>query len=87
MATAFVLLPCDRDVSPQPIEAPRPAYRQAMREVAEETGAVLVDAVTPFVASGKGRRLFLDDVHPSADGHRLLGEAVADALRPTLSAR
>ena len=84
-STAFVLLPCDRDVTQQPVEAPRPEYRQVMREVAEETGSVLVDGVGPFQASGAGRRLFLDDVHPSVDGHRLLGQSLADALRPALS--
>ena len=84
---AFVLLPCDRDVTQKPVEAPRPEYRQVMRDVAQETGSVLVDAVTPFQAHGGGRRLFLDDVHPSAEGHRVLGQALADSLQPVLAER
>jgi len=83
----FLMLPCDRDVRRQPLEAPRPEYRQIMTEVADEAGVLLVDGVTPFVGDSRGMGLMLDDVHPSASGHRILGETLAAALAPTLSAR
>jgi len=81
----FLMLPCDRDVRHQPIEAPRPGYRTILREVAAETGGTFVDGVTPFVSDSRGMGLMLDDVHPSAAGHALLGAAVAEALFPVWS--
>ena len=81
----FLMLPCDRDVRRQPLEAPRPEYRAIMKAVAEETDTLLVDGVTPFVGDPRGMGLMLDDVHPSAAGHRILGETLAHALSPVLS--
>lgn len=81
----FLMLPCDRDVRQQPLEEPRPEYRAILREVAAETGGLLVDGVTPFVGDGRGMGLMLDDVHPSAPGHAILGQAIADALTPVWS--
>lgn len=83
----FLMLPCDRDVRRQALEPPRPEYRQIMQEVAAETGGLLVDGVTPFVGDPRGMGLMLDDVHPSAPGHRILGETLAQALTPVLAAR
>lgn len=74
----YLMLPSDRDLSGQPLEEPRPAYRQAMASVAAAENALLVDGAQPFV--GGPRSLMADDVHPSASGHRLLGETLADAM-------
>lgn len=79
----YLLLPSDRDVRGEPLEPPRPSYREAMRAVAAEEGALLIDGAAPF--AGGAPTLMLDDVHPSRGGHRLLGETVAAGLLPLLS--
>lgn len=78
----FLLLPSDRDQRQQPLEPPRPEYRTAMREVAAELKAPLIDGIAPF--RGRGGRLMSDDVHPSAQGHRLLGDALAEGILPVM---
>ena len=75
-------LPSQRDQARQPLDAPRPAYRAAMAELAAARGLLLIDGATPF--QGAQGRVMLDDVHPSAEGHALLGKIVADALHPLL---
>lgn len=56
-------------------------YRQVMREAADRHGAPLVDVPAVFQASGLSRSaLFLDEMHPTVAGHRLMGEALAQAL-------
>lgn len=81
----FLILPSDRDLGGEPLEPPRPAYRAAMRAVADAEGALLVDGAAPFVGGGRG--LMADDVHPSRGGHELLGETLAAALSGGLSPR
>lgn len=78
----YLLLPSDRDLRREPLEPPRPEYREVMRAVASEQDALLVDGYTPFV--GRDPTLLLDDVHPSAAGHRLLGETLSEAMLPLL---
>ena len=78
-APVYLLLPSDRDLTSQPLEPPRPAYREAMAQVAADEGALLVDGAAPF--RGGPPSLMADDVHPTAAGHRLLGETLADALQ------
>lgn len=57
------------------------AYRDAMRQVASAHGASVVEGGEVFAAAGFEREaLFLDNIHPTATGHRLLGEALAEAL-------
>ena len=80
----FLLLPSDRDQRRQPLEPPRPAYRAAMQEVAAALGAPIIDGVAPF--TGRSGRIMADDVHPSAQGHRLLGETLAAGLLPVMQA-
>jgi lysophospholipase L1-like esterase len=87
----FVLLPHPFDLLDDGKEAPAwSLYRQIMREVSTSRGVPLVDMVEVFQASGLGREaLFFDegepgiqdDLHPSELGHRLMGEALADALK------
>jgi lysophospholipase L1-like esterase len=85
----FVTLPNREDIVPrndmEPAWAP---YRRAMRETAERWGAPLVYMPDVFRATGLGvKDLFFDEMHPTARGHALLGEAIAAALAngwPTL---
>jgi lysophospholipase L1-like esterase len=57
------------------------AYRDTMRQVADAQGAVLVEGGEVFARAGLARQaLFLDNIHPTVEGHRLLGEALAEAL-------
>jgi lysophospholipase L1-like esterase len=74
----YLILPSDRDLTGQPLEDPRPAYRAMMATVAEEQGALLVDGASPF--HGGEAELMADDVHPSGHGHRLLGETLGAAM-------
>jgi lysophospholipase L1-like esterase len=48
------------------------------RRIAEEKSLALIDANTPF--KGK-RKLFVDGVHPTAEGARLLAEIVYKAIK------
>ncbi len=74
----FLVLPSDRDLGPEPLEAPRPAYREVMRSAAQRPGAVLVE--TPPHFRGKGGDHFFDDVHPTAQGHGVIGRLLAQAV-------
>jgi lysophospholipase L1-like esterase len=56
-------------------------YREVGRRLAEEWSAPFVDGWQVFEESGlSDSELFVDFCHPSANGHRLLGEAVREAL-------
>lgn len=58
-------------------------YRQAMRQVAQDTGSLLVDGPAVVTHSGLSQSEALQDmVHPTARGHSLLAEAIAHALWP-----
>ncbi len=71
--------PCDVDDCEVP--ASFESYRQAQREVGARLGAPVVEGRDAFVASGlPGAELWLDGIHPTAQGHHLLGEALAGAL-------
>ncbi len=74
----YLVLPSDRDLTGQPLEAPRPAYRAMMAQVAAAQGALLVDGARPFLDGDAS--LMADDVHPTGHGHRLLGETLGAAM-------
>lgn len=76
---AFVVLPAPMDFDRTPIPASVAAYRAAMKRVAREAGAPLVDGPELFLAEGS-LTSFLDNVHPSREGHALLGRALGDAI-------
>ncbi len=81
-AVAFLVLPHPSDL---PGAGPNPSsfheYRDVMRYVAAELEAPIVHGDTVFGESGHDRdTLFIDNIHPSATGHRLLGQALAEAL-------
>jgi lysophospholipase L1-like esterase len=78
----FLVLPCDRDLGPVDLEAPRPAYRAAMRAAAERQDGVLVETPTHF--AGKSPDHFFDDVHPTAKGHLIVGKLLAQGIEARL---
>ncbi|HNC95146.1 MAG TPA: GDSL-type esterase/lipase family protein [Myxococcota bacterium] len=76
----FLVLPNREDLEPRTNPA-WTVYRQAMRAVATAWKAPVVEGPALFAASGRSAdALFLDEMHPTALGHRLLAEGVAAAL-------
>ena len=74
----FVILPApmdfDRVAPPETVQQ----YRLAMRRVASQTGALLLDGPALFVRKkAKPATHFFDQVHPDFLGHMLLGEELA----------
>jgi lysophospholipase L1-like esterase len=62
-----------------------PLYRSVMSAVAKRNRAPLIEIGPAFEASGLLRdALFLDELHPSAEGHRLIAETLNTALQPWL---
>lgn len=58
-------------------------YRQVMADTASRNQAPLIDVSEAFEASGLGREvLFLDEMHPTEQGHGLIAQALAAALQP-----
>lgn len=78
---AFLVLPAptDRDVVPPPSTVL--AFRAAMRQVAKERDAPVLDGPALFAQAENGLGLFKDHVHPNVQGHLLLGVGLADLLR------
>jgi len=79
----YLLLPSNRDLRRAPLEHSCSEYRDAMREVADEQDTLLVNGFSNFI--GRDSSLMLDDVHPSNQGHRLIGETLAEAMLPLMS--
>jgi lysophospholipase L1-like esterase len=86
-AIAFVVLPHPEDLEERTRGVSSfHAYRDAMRGAAQDHDAPLVEGGELFARaaaddSGLDRdALFLDNIHPSILGHRLLGDALAPAL-------
>ncbi len=60
-----------------------PLYREVMQDSAQRAGAPYVDVTGHFIESGKGwQSLFLDEMHPSAEGHKAIAEALLTAVSP-----
>ena len=77
----FLILPAPMDFSDDISEQPTvERFRAVMRKAAAKHGAPLVDGPAVFKAAGAGLPWFIDNVHPSREGHELLGKAVADAI-------
>ena len=81
----FVVLANNEDVkSGGPVQSGPKAwdpYRRVMRETAARHGAPVIEVPELFQASGLGSsELFLDEMHPTAEGHRIMGEALASVL-------
>lgn len=67
-----------RALEPQRIEADIRSYNEAMRAVARREKVPLADAES--VLEGGRPELFVDPIHPSAEGHRRLAEALLDLI-------
>ncbi len=83
----FLVLPHPDDLAERGAgRAAYPRYRQAMVEVAQGHGAPLVHGGDVFTQALAERPdlppgdLWLDNIHPTALGHRLLGDALALSL-------
>lgn len=77
----FVLLPNREDIAAEAADPAWGPYRDVMRAAADRCGAPLVDGPAAFRATGQSAdALFLDLMHPTAEGHRWLYEAVASTL-------
>lgn len=77
----FVVLPNRNDLTGA---IPKPSweiYRQVMRDTAQRHNAPIVSIPDAFRASGFSvNDLFVDQMHPSATGHWILGDAIARQL-------
>ena len=76
----FLLLPAAMDFDQVPLPDPVMDYREAMRQAARRHGALLLDGVKVFRRTHQEAVWFIDQVHPSPEGHFLLGKALADLL-------
>ncbi len=79
----IVLLASQDDLAASQDEPPAwELYRRIMRDTARRNGLKVVEAPQLFQSTGLERDiLFLDEMHPTADGHVLLGKALAEALQ------
>ena len=58
-------------------------YREVMRQAAARHGAPIIEVPELFRDSGLSKdALFLDEMHPTVAGHRLMGEALVAVLTP-----
>ncbi len=76
----FLALPAPIDLDARGAPVTVQAFRAAMAEVARDEGAPFVDGPAYFRAHGGTVGHFVDQVHPDAHGHALLGAALVDAL-------
>jgi lysophospholipase L1-like esterase len=75
----FVILPNRHDLGGGESNPPWPPYRSVMRSVASACGAPIVDLPAVFRADGRSH-LFLDEMHPSPVGHKLMADTIARTL-------
>ncbi len=75
-----LILPAPVDLDSEPTPALIGAYRNELSALADRHGLSLVDGPAVFAESDATNADFYDQVHPSATGHRLLGEALARVL-------
>ena len=77
----FVILANREDLRREAADPAWEPYRQVMRDAAQRWGAPIVDLPPAFQTSGLSvDGLFLDQMHPTPAGHRVLAEAVRAAL-------
>lgn len=67
-------------------------FRQVMSLVGHRAGVPVIDGPAAVIAAWKARDyddpadLFVDEIHPSGEGHRVLAEAILPELRPLVDA-
>lgn len=69
---------------PKPTEGqvlPWYPYREALRGWADAQGIGHVDLPTVFAGAAEPNRLFMDQMHPTVEGGRVMAEAIADHVR------
>lgn len=79
----FLMLANEEDLNPnsEGDKAWTP-YRIVMRETAERVGAPVINVTELFIDSGFSKQdLFLDEMHPTAKGHEIMGKALAKLLK------
>jgi len=76
----IVILPAPIDLDREPAPQLISAYRNELRSIAVRHNLVWVDGPQTFIESRATNADFYDQVHPSTSGHRLLGNALAEAL-------
>ena len=74
-----MILPNRHDLGGGEANPPWPPYRSVMRSVASACGAPIVDLPAVFRADGRAH-LFLDEMHPSPVGHKLMADAISKTL-------
>lgn len=76
---AVVVLPSKEQVTGQFTSA---SYQTRVRELAERSGFLVVDPLPDLMAATERARLFIpyDRNHPSAYGHRIIGDVVGRAI-------
>lgn len=82
--TAFLLLPGRQDVQYGRLGDFREGYRAVMREVAKDLDVPIADMPSKFKDVGREREYFLDDVHPTVKGYRIIAKELTDILTPVL---
>ncbi len=76
----FVSLPAPIDLDRRQVPSYIHAYRAGMYTVSQRLGAPFLDGPDLFAQAGATPAMFFDQVHPSAEGHAILGRALAELL-------
>ena len=76
----FIALPAPMDFDQVDVPETVLEYRAGMAHVAHESNAFFVDGPALFREQGAGIGWFLDQVHPNAAGHAILGDAIFDMI-------
>ncbi len=79
--TLFLILANEEDLDHPDRAWAWDPYRAAMRDAARRHGTDVVDVPAAWRATGLGRALLVDAMHPSRDGHRVIAEQIAATLR------
>jgi lysophospholipase L1-like esterase len=78
---AFLLLPNREDLEPLSGDPAWAPFRGVMRDIATRWAAPVIDGPAAFRAAGRSAdALFIDQMHPSPAGHRVLADAVSKVL-------
>lgn len=77
----FVMLANEEDIEQTSGDKAWTPYRNVMEETARRYGAPLINVPELFRRSGLSKSdLFLDEMHPTVQGHQIMGNALAELL-------